>query len=89
MKAKPRRFSDAVRRVVAGIPRGNTMTYAQVARTAGYPRAARAVGSLLSKNFDPNIPCHRVIRSDGRIGNYNRGGERAKRALLKREGAIA
>ncbi len=85
---KQARFSDAVRRVVARIPKGKTMTYKAVARAAGSPDAARAVGSLMAKNFDPKIPCHRVIRSDGRIGNYNRGGEATKRSLLRAEGAI-
>lgn len=81
-------FSDKVRSVVRRIPRGTMMTYAAVARKAGRPGAARAVGTIMSKNFDPKIPCHRVIRSDGGIGGYNRGGVAAKRKILKREGAI-
>ena len=88
---KPKPFSDFTRRVyavVAKIPRGNTMTYAQVAARAGDKKAARAVGTILSKNYNPKIPCHRVIRSDGKLGNYNRGGTAGKRKLLKREGAI-
>lgn len=67
MKKKPEHYSDfaqKVRAVVAKIPRGSTMTYGEVARRAESPRAARAVGSLMSKNFNPTIPCHRVIRSD-------------------------
>lgn len=91
MRKKPGHYSDFKARVyavVTRIPRGKTMSYAQIARRAGYPRAARAVGSLMARNFNPKIPCHRVVRSDGRIGNYNRGGEVAKRRLLKREGAI-
>lgn len=81
-------FARKVKAVVAGIPKGSVMTYAAVAKKAGRPGAARAVGSLMAKNFDPKVPCHRVIRSDGVIGNYNRGGEKAKRALLRKEGAI-
>jgi O-6-methylguanine DNA methyltransferase len=81
-------FSKKVYAIVAGIPKGKMMTYATVAKQAGSPGAARAVGTLMAKNYDHSIPCHRVIRSDGKIGNYNRGGERAKRALLKKEGAI-
>lgn len=77
-----------MRAIVRKIPKGSTMTYAQVAKKAGSPGAGRAVGSIMAKNFDPAIPCHRVIRSDGKIGNYNRGGEKAKRALLRKEGAI-
>ena len=64
------------------------MTYGEVARRAGYPRAARAVGIAMSRNFDPKVPCHRVIRADGLVGNYNRGGPRRKAEILKREGAI-
>ncbi len=81
-------FSKRVYAVVAKIPRGAVMTYAAVAKKAGNAKAARAVGTLMAKNYNPKVPCHRVIRSDGKIGNYNRGGEKAKRALLKKEGAI-
>ncbi len=81
-------FAERVRRVVARIPRGKTLTYGEVARRAGNPRAFRAVGTILSKNYDPRIPCHRVVRADGTIGNYNRGAER-KKELLRREGALA
>ena len=63
------------------------MTYKEVARKAGRPNAHRAVGNILSTNHDPKIPCHRVIRSDGKIGDYNRG-MRQKMELLKKEGAI-
>jgi O-6-methylguanine DNA methyltransferase len=82
----PKSFSERVIAVVRRIPRGKTMTYAEVARRAGSPRAARAVGSLMRKNYDPFIPCHRVIRSDGSLGEYNRGGTEAKRRLLRAEG---
>ncbi len=81
-------FMKRVFAVVIKIPKGQVMTYATVAKKAGVPGAARAVGTALSKNFDPKIPCHRVIRSDGRIGQYNRGGPSAKRAILKKEGAV-
>ncbi len=49
------------------------MTYRDVVVLAGHPKAARAVGAILRKNFDPNISCHRVIRTDGTLGGYNRG----------------
>ena len=81
-------FVKRVYAVVAKIPKGQVLTYAAVAKKAGNKGAARAVGSLMAKNYNPKVPCHRVIRSDGKIGNYNRGGEEAKRALLKKEGAI-
>ena len=79
-------FTEKVREVVARIPKGSVMTYAEVARRAGNAKASRAVGNLMAKNFDPNIPCHRVVRSDGLIGNYNRGGSTAKMKRLLAEG---
>jgi len=82
---KQRSFKRRVFAVVAKIPKGNVLTYAEVARRAGSPRAARAVGSILKENFDPAIPCHRVIRSNGTFGGYNRGAAQ-KRKLLAREG---
>lgn len=81
-------FKEKVRKIVAGIPAGKTMSYGEVARAAGRPKAARAVANVMAKNFDPEVPCHRVIRSDGRPGGYNRGGEAAKRELLATEGVI-
>ncbi len=81
-------FTDKVRDIVRKIPRGKTMTYKEVAVKAGNPGAARVVGSVMKANYDPQIPCHRVIRSDGKIGDYNRGGSTAKLKLLKEEGAI-
>ncbi len=81
-------FTDRVRAVVRSIPKGSIMTYTEVAKRAGNERAARAVGTVMKHNFDPAIPCHRVIRTDGSIGEYNRGGTSAKRALLQREGVL-
>jgi len=69
-------FAQEVYKVVSRIPWGETMTYAEVARAAGRPRAYRAVGNILNKNADPNVPCHRVICSDGSSGGYNRGVEK-------------
>ncbi|HEY9584462.1 MAG TPA: MGMT family protein [Candidatus Paceibacterota bacterium] len=66
-------FREKVFSVVRKIPKGQTLTYAEVARLAGSPRAARGVGSILHTNYNPKIPCHRVIRSDGKLGGYNRG----------------
>ncbi len=81
-------FTDRVRQIVRNIPKGKTMTYSAVATKAGNPKAARVVGSIMKANYDPQIPCHRVIRSNGEIGDYNRGGSKAKYILLKKEGAI-
>lgn len=61
------------------------MTYGQVAAMAGRPGAARAVGMIMSQNFNPEVPCHRVIRADGKLGGYNRGGIEQKAALLEQE----
>ena len=61
-------FTEKVYEVVGKIPRGKVLTYKEVARLAGSPRASRAVGNILNKNHNPKIPCHRVIRSDGKLG---------------------
>lgn len=82
-------FSKKVYEAVKRIPKGEVASYKEVAEMAGYPGAARAVGTVLSKNIDPDVPCHRVIRSDGRVGGYaggKGGGEEVKRARLEQEG---
>jgi methylated-DNA-[protein]-cysteine S-methyltransferase len=81
-------FAKKVRAVVSKIPKGKMMTYGQVAAKAGKPGAARAVGYIMSMNFDPKVPCHRVVRADGKVGDYNRGGAMRKMKLLEEEGAI-
>ncbi len=81
-------FTENVHRVVKGIKKGQMMTYKAVATAAGNPKAARAVANLMAKNYNPDIPCHRVIRSDGALGGYNRGGETVKKEILQKEGAI-
>jgi O-6-methylguanine DNA methyltransferase len=79
-------FEQAVLRKALEIPRGEVRPYAWVAREIGQPGAVRAVGTALGRNPVPLlIPCHRVVRSDGRIGGYALGTE-AKRALLAAEG---
>ena len=80
-------FKEKVLEVVRKIPKGKVMTYKEVAKQAGNMVASRAVGSVLKKNYDLGIPCHRVIRSDGTLGEYNRGREE-KLKKLKAEGAI-
>lgn len=74
-------FSVCVYKIVKTIPKGETLSYREVAQKAGRPHAYRAVGNILNKNFDPSIPCHRVIRSDGKTGGYNRGAEKKKEIL--------
>mgnify|MGYP003386644117 CR=1 FL=1 len=78
-------FAKRVYDVVAKIPKGKTMTYGQVAKKAGKPGAARAVGMFMANNYNPKIPCHRVVRSDGKVGNYNRGGAERKAEILREE----
>jgi len=78
-------YSEKVLKIVAKIPKGKVLTYKKVAELAGRPRAYRAVGNILHKNHNPKIPCHRVIRSDGKIGGYNRN-IKIKKFLLKKEG---
>ncbi|MEX0931593.1 MAG: MGMT family protein [Candidatus Paceibacterota bacterium] len=80
-------FSEKVYAVVSSIPEGSVLTYQDVAKRAGSPKAFRAVGNILNKNYNPNIPCHRVIRSDKTPGGYNRGAS-AKLKKLKKEGAL-
>lgn len=81
-------FREHVLDIVRAIPRGKVRTYKDVAKAAGSPGAARAVGNIMMHNFDPSVPCHRVIRTDGAVGDYNRGGSTRKHDLLKQENAI-
>ncbi len=82
-------FEWRVLAVTLRIPLGETRSYQWIAKEAGAPRAVRAVGQALKKNpFPLLIPCHRVIRSDGKIGGYSAGGERVKRDLLALEREI-
>lgn len=88
MKPKNRSFKNKVLEVVSRIPRGKVLTYKEVARRAGNPRAYRAVGNIMAGNTDPrHIPCHRVIRSDGKPGGYSlAGGTKRKIRILIKEG---
>lgn len=79
-------FSARVLKETVGIPRGKVCTYSGLALRAGFPRAARAVGSVMAKNpFPLVIPCHRVVRADGTAGHFG-GGAGMKKRLLGREG---
>jgi O-6-methylguanine DNA methyltransferase len=80
-------FEQAVLRKTLEIPRGEVRPYGWVAREIAHPAAVRAVGTALANNPIPYfIPCHRVVRTDGQIGNYGGGGPEAKRAILTMEG---
>lgn len=80
-------FGERVYKVVKAIPKGKVLTYKEVAKKAGKPLAFRAVGNILNKNTDKGVPCHRVIRSDGKVGGYN-GLQGQKRMLLVQEGYL-
>lgn len=81
-------FQRHVLETTATIPRGQVRPYGWVAREIDRPRAVRAVGTALAHNPVPLIiPCHRVVRSDGQIGNYSLGGPHIKMELLEHEGA--
>jgi len=77
-------FKEKIYNVVAQISEGETLTYKQVAERVGRPKAYRAVGNILNKNYSLKIPCHRVVRSDGNAGGYNRGAKK-KMEILNRE----
>jgi len=78
-------FKSKVYQVVARIKKGQVLSYKKVAELAGNKKAARAVGNILNKHNVKNLPCHRVVFSDGGIGGY-RWGIRKKIELLKKEG---
>jgi methylated-DNA-[protein]-cysteine S-methyltransferase len=81
-------FRRRVLRATARIPYGRTRSYSEVAKRAGNQRAVRAAGTALGHNPIPIVvPCHRVVRTGGAIGNYG-GGPEMKKALLELEGAL-
>lgn len=81
-------FTSTVRSIVASVPKGKVATYGQVAALAGRPRAARAVGMIMSTNKDTKaVPCHRVVGSTGVLTGYAYGnGIRTKKEMLQHEG---
>ena len=82
----PTQFERRVYEVVRRIPKGQTRSYRWVAQQLGDPALARAVGNALHRNpYAPQVPCHRVVRSDGKLGGYS-GGLAKKRRLLTQEG---
>jgi len=81
-------FSEKVISIVKKIPKGKTMSYKEIAQKVGSPGASRAVGSIMAKNADLSVPCHRVIRSDGTIGPYNGLRGPSKEKILQEEGFI-
>lgn len=87
-KLKGTAFQKKVWRALCTIPIGQTITYKDLAKKIGKPLAVRAVANAVGANpFAPHIPCHRVVRSDGKLGGYSgKGGIKTKRALLLKEG---
>lgn len=87
-KLKGTEFQKEVWKALLCIPKGKTITYKGLAKKVGKPKAVRAVANAVGANpMLINIPCHRVIRSDGSLGGYSgKGGIKAKRALLLKEG---
>lgn len=81
-------FYDKVYELVKKIPRGKVVSYGQIARAAGNPRASRAVGYALHVNPDTSeIPCHHVVNREGRLAPaFAFGGQDAQRLLLLSEG---
>ena len=83
-------FQIKVWNAISKIPKGKVKTYKELARSIRKPKASRAVANACSKNpFPIKIPCHRVIRSDGKLGGYSgKGGIKTKRKLLRSEGVF-
>ena len=90
MKLKGTKFKLKVWDFLKKIPKGTVKTYSEVAKGIGKPLAVRAVANAIGKNpYSPQIPCHRVIRSDGSLGGYSgKGGIKTKKFLLKKEGIM-
>ena len=90
MKLKGTFFQLKVWNYLKKIPRGKVITYLDLAKAIKMPKAVRAVANAVGKNpYPPKIPCHRVIRSDGKLGGYSApGGIKTKKKLLKMEGII-
>lgn len=77
-------FQSRVLKLVSMVPRGKVTTYKELALALGKPRACRAVANALARNPNPvMIPCHRVVRSDGKIGGYKLGARRKMKLLLE------
>ena len=84
---KQKTFREKVYDVVVKIKQGRVLTYGEVARRAGRPGAARAVGTAMKENpYPKQVPCHRVVRADGNIGEYAFGGPKIKLKKLQSEG---
>lgn len=83
-------FKKQIYKLCSSIPKGKVATYGQLARLAGHPKAARAVGTFMRCNPNaPIVPCHRVVASDGSLAGYSApGGIAKKKKILTTEGII-
>ena len=81
----PTVFARRVLALLRRVPPGRVVTYGDLARLAGKPGAARAVGNIMREAREPGLPYHRVITAGGRLGGYG-GHEGLKQALLRQEG---
>ena len=90
MKLKGTKFQLKIWGILKKIPKGTVKTYSEIAKAVGKPLAVRAVANAIAKNPYPiQIPCHRVIRSNGLLGGYSgKGGVKKKKNLLRKEGII-
>ncbi len=80
-------FQTDVTKALKNVKKGTTFSYQELAELSGHPKAYRAVANFCKKNWDSDIPCHRVIHAGGKVGKYNRdGGEQAKIKKLESEG---
>ena len=80
-------FEIKVWKEISKIPKGSARTYKEIANILKKPKSSRAVANACGKNpYAPTVPCHRVIRSDRRLGGYSgEGGVKTKKKLLKQE----
>lgn len=79
-------FSEKVWQACYRVPKGKVATYAVIAKMIGKPKSMRAVGNALNKNpYAPEVPCHRIVRSDGSVGGFASGSPK-KMKLLAGEG---
>jgi len=90
MKLKGTKFQIKVWKYLKNIPKGKVKTYKEVAVGINRPKSARAVANACAKNpYAPDVPCHRVVRTDGSLGGYSAsGGIKAKKKMLKKEGFL-
>ncbi len=89
MKSASVSFNKAVWEATRKVPKGKVATYGIIAKMIGRPKASRAVGNALNKNpYAPQVPCHRVVRSDGTVGGFASGSAKKIKLLISEKVAI-